>query len=116
MKCGKATAGVCPGSRRCRLAQLHSPGSGASGSPAGMGVSPSSNNGKLGLAILCPITSKIMGYPFEVALGSKGRIAGVVLSDQVISLDWRARDVEFIERVPANVVAQVLGRLATLIQ
>ena len=46
-------------------------------------LSPSAYNGKVGLAILCPITSKIKGYPFEVMLPDNLAITGAVLSDQV---------------------------------
>ena len=31
-------------------------------------LSPESYNGTVGLAILCPITNKVKGYPFEVAI------------------------------------------------
>ncbi|HTG17989.1 MAG TPA: endoribonuclease MazF, partial [Blastocatellia bacterium] len=54
-------------------------------------VSPGAYNKKVGLAILCPITSQVKGYPFEVALPDDLPIQGVVLSDQAKSLDWRAR-------------------------
>jgi mRNA interferase MazF len=59
-------------------------------------LSPSSYNRKVGLAILCPITSQVKGYPFEVAIGSGSKLGGVILSDQVKSLDWRIRKAEFI--------------------
>ena len=59
-------------------------------------LSPASYNGRVGLAILCPITSRVKGYPFEVALPAEGAVSGVVLSDQVKSLDWRTRGAELI--------------------
>ncbi|HEV2125939.1 MAG TPA: endoribonuclease MazF, partial [Chloroflexota bacterium] len=64
-------------------------------------ISPAVYNGKVGLAIFCPITSQVKGYPFEVPLGG-GSIGGVVLADQVKGLDWRARKAEFAERAPAE--------------
>jgi len=54
-------------------------------------ISPKDYNAKVGLALVCPITSKIKGYPFEVVL-PPGLITGAVLSDQVSSLDWRVRN------------------------
>jgi mRNA interferase MazF len=78
-------------------------------------LSPAAYNGKVGLAILCPITSQAKGYPFEVEITGTASVHGVVLSDQVKSLDWRARQAEVIERVPEGVLEDVLGRLATLL-
>lgn len=78
-------------------------------------LSPAAYNGKVGLAILCPITSQAKGYPFEVEITGTSSVHGVVLSDQVKSLDWRARQAEIIERVPEDVLQDVLGRLGTLL-
>jgi len=71
-------------------------------------------NGKVGLALLCPITSQSKGYPFEVAISTR-KLTGVVLSDQVKSLDWRARQAEMIEHVPDTVVQEVLAKLSALL-
>ena len=78
-------------------------------------ISPRAYNQRVGLAICCPIKSQMKGYPFEVSLGTEGRTRGVVLSDQVKSLDWRARRAEFIECAPAAVTGEVLGKLGTLV-
>lgn len=78
-------------------------------------VSPASYNGKVGLALVCPVTAQIKGYPFEVGLPNGLRTKGVVLADQVKCLDWQARRAEFIEKAPVVVVEQVLARLALLI-
>ena len=78
-------------------------------------VSPGSYNRKVGLALLCPITSQVKGYPFEVTLPAGLEIAGVVLSDQVKSLDWRARNAKFIGKLPHATVAEVLDTLSTLV-
>ncbi len=77
-------------------------------------LSPAAYNGRVGLALLCPVTSQVKGYPFEVPLPDGLPVTGVVLSDQVKSLDWRARHAEVACRLPGPVVAQVLGELATL--
>jgi mRNA interferase MazF len=78
-------------------------------------ISPKAYNGKAGLAIFCPITSQVKGYPFEVAV-TGGTISGVVLADQAKSLDWRARNTAFVEQATEPVVAEVLGKLATLVR
>ncbi len=78
-------------------------------------LSPATYNGRVGLALLCPITSRVKGYPFEVALPPGSAVSGVVLSDQVKSLDWRARKASRIGSVPAEVTTQVLRRVQTLL-
>ena len=54
-------------------------------------VSPAAYNRKVGLALFCPVTGQEKGYPFEVRLPSGLSVGGVVLSDHVKNLDWRAR-------------------------
>lgn len=78
-------------------------------------LSPRSYNGKVGLAIVCPITTRIKGYPFEVVLPEGLPIAGAILSDQVKSLDWRARNAELICRLPDEITSGVLENMATLL-
>jgi mRNA interferase MazF len=78
-------------------------------------LSPASYNGKVGLAIFCPITSQAKGYPFEVVLPKELPIGGVILSDQVKSLDWRSRNTQFACNTPHAVTAEVLQKMATLI-
>ncbi len=78
-------------------------------------LSPASYNGKVGLAILCPITSHVKGYPFEVAIPSGLKIGGVVLADQVKSLNWRVRKAEFICKLPQVATDEVLDKLGTLL-
>lgn len=74
-------------------------------------VSPSTYNNKVGLALVCPITSRVKGYPFEVVLPE----AGVVLADQLRSLDWRSRDAELITKAPTAVVERVLQLVGALL-
>jgi mRNA interferase MazF len=78
-------------------------------------LSPAAYNGRVGLALLCPITSQVKGYPFEVALPEGLPVAGVVLADQVKSLDWKARRCERSCTIPEAIVLQVLRRLNTLL-
>lgn len=78
-------------------------------------LSPSAYNGKVGLAIFCPITSQVKGYPFEVAVPQGLSVSGVVLSDQIKSLDWKVRNAEFVCKLPEGSLAKVLKRLGTLL-
>ena len=78
-------------------------------------VSPKSYNGRVGLAIFCPITSQIKGYPFEVVVPAGLPVTGAILSDQVKSLDWRARNAELICTLPSETISEVLQKLATLL-
>jgi mRNA interferase MazF len=78
-------------------------------------LSPSAYNGRVGLALFCPITSQVKGYPFEIPLPAGSPVSGVVGADQVKSLDWRARKAARIGTVSEEVVAQVLQRLQTLL-
>jgi len=78
-------------------------------------LSPKSYNSKTRLAILCPITSQVKGYPFEVLLPAGLAVAGAILSDQVKSLDWRARKAELICPLPDEIISEVLQKLKTLL-
>ena len=78
-------------------------------------LSPRSYNGKTGLAILCPVTSHIKGYPFEVILPAGLPISGAILSDQVKSLDWRARNAELVCTLPDEIVSEIIQKLGTLL-
>ena len=78
-------------------------------------VSPAVYNKKAGLARFCPITGQVKGYPYEVAIPPGSPVRGVVLSDQIKSLDWRAREVALIGRLPVPVIDLVLAHIRTLI-
>ena len=78
-------------------------------------VSPRAYNARVGLALLCPITSQVKGYPFEVGVPPGLAVSGVVLADQVKSLDWQARKAEFAGALSASALSEVLAKLATLI-
>ncbi len=80
-----------------------------------MVVSPQSYNQKVGLVLLCPITNQRKGYPFEVPLPKGFEVTGVVLADQVKSMDWRARHAEFCCKTPAATVLDVIGKAQTLL-
>jgi mRNA interferase MazF len=78
-------------------------------------LSPEDYNKKTGLAIFCPITNQIKGYPFEVTIPEGLPLKGAILADQVKNLDWRVRNTEFICTLPNEIISEALVRLGTLI-
>jgi len=78
-------------------------------------VSPRAYNQRVLLALVCPVTSQAKGYPFEVVLPAGVKLSGVVLADQIKSLDWRARKAEFVARLPTRTLHEVTQKLWTLI-
>lgn len=78
-------------------------------------LSPTRYNARVSLALLCPVTTQVKGYPFEVVIPSGLPVSGVVMSDQMKSLDWRARQVEYICTLPADTVAEILQKLNALL-
>ncbi len=77
-------------------------------------VSPKEYNEKVGLGLFCPITSKEKGYPFEVKIENK-KIDGVILSDQLKSLDWKSRNAEFIVKAKKEEINEVIEKISVLI-
>ncbi len=77
-------------------------------------ISPKEYNEKVGLAIFCPISSKEKGYPFEVKVNLK-KIEGVILADQVKSLDWKSRNIELISKSTKEELKEVIDKLSLLI-
>ncbi len=78
-------------------------------------VSPQSYNQKVGLVLLCPITNQRKDYPFEVSLPKALKVAGVLLADQIKSMDWRARHAEFWCKAPMAIVLEVIGKAQSLL-
>ncbi len=78
-------------------------------------LSPAEYNRKTSLAIVLPITSQIKGYPWEVRLPEGLDVSGVILADQVRSLDWRARNAAKMSRVPPDVLDEVKRKLNVLL-
>jgi mRNA interferase MazF len=71
-------------------------------------------NRKTGLAVFCPITSQVKGYPFEIKLPAGLPVTGVVLADQVKSLDWQVREAALIKKLPTQIVNEAANLLLTL--
>ena len=78
-------------------------------------VSPQAYNRKTGLALVCPLTTQVKGYPFEVLVPPGQKAKGAILSDQLKSLDWKARHARFIEKAPSDLTAEVLAKAVTLL-
>ncbi len=77
-------------------------------------LSPATYN-KIGLAIVVPITNRVKGYPFEVPMPSGAATTGVILSDAIKSVDWKARTARFIEIIPPGLLRAVQGHLRMLL-
>ncbi len=79
-------------------------------------ISPREYNRRVGLALVCPVTTRVKGYPFEVVLPQALKATGAVLSDQVKSLDWRARKAQYLCSVPREVMDEVVARILALVE
>ncbi|GAB6072090.1 endoribonuclease MazF [Venenivibrio stagnispumantis] len=77
-------------------------------------LSPKDYNEKSELAIFCPITSVSKGYPFEVEINIE-KIKGVILADQVRSLDYKERKAQFIQQAPEDILEKVKDYICLLI-
>lgn len=79
-------------------------------------LSPESYNDKTHLALFCPVTSQVKGYPFETPLPPALPVRGVVLCDRIKSLDWSARKAEFICQLPEDALADVMAKSRALLK
>ena len=78
-------------------------------------LSPASFNRTVGFALFCPVTSSVKSYPFEVRIPAGLKCTGVILSDQIKSLDWRARGVRYIDKLPQPEVNTVRQLIKTIL-
>jgi mRNA interferase MazF len=78
--------------------------------------SPREYNAPSGLALCCPITSRIKGYPFEVPVSPANGLRGVILCDHVRNVDWRARKARFITQASADCLDDVLAKIEALLR
>jgi mRNA interferase MazF len=78
-------------------------------------VSPKAYNEKTGLGLFCPITSKVKDYPFEVNIENR-KINGVVLADQIKSLDWKTRTIELITKVSSDKIDEIINKVSVLLE
>ncbi len=78
-------------------------------------LSPAAYNRKTNLFLACPVTSRIKGYPFEVALPAGVPVSGVILADQIKSLDWKERKAQFAGRTTPEIIDEVVALILPLI-
>ena len=78
-------------------------------------LSPQAYNARVGLALLCPVTPHVKGYPFEVILPSGLPVQGAVLADQAESFDWRAGRAEQVGTLSPALIEEVLGKVRALL-
>lgn len=78
-------------------------------------ISPKLYNEKTGLAIVCPIKTKIKGNPFEVIIPDGLKITGIILSDQIKSINWKIRNAEYVCKISDGKISEVISKLQTLL-
>ncbi len=78
-------------------------------------LSPQAYNARVGLALTCPTTPRVLGYPFEVALPKGFPLQGVILADRALSLDWRALRAQKIGALPAPLIEEILAKSRALL-
>ena len=78
-------------------------------------VSATAYNGRVGLALVCPVTRQAKGYPFEVPLPVSSGLEGVVLADQVKSLDWHRRNAQPVAMLPKRTIEEILEKITLLL-
>lgn len=79
-------------------------------------ISPKIYNSKTKLALFCPITNQIKGYPFEVILPPNMSVTGAIIPDQIKSLDWKRRNAEFIIKAPNQIINETINKFSTLVK
>ena len=86
-----------------------------SGKRPGVVMSSSIYNGKTGMALCCPITSHVKGYPFEVSVPIGVKISGAILADHMRNIDWKTRRAQYLCKLPDNVLEEVTEKILTLL-
>lgn len=79
-------------------------------------LSPREHNVATGLVLACPITNQVKGSPFEVPTSRGARITGVVLANQLRSVDWLERNAEFHSKAPEDLIHEVLARIEAILR
>lgn len=78
-------------------------------------LSPREYNSRSSYCVVCPITSAIKGYPFEVVLPAGLAVTGAVLADQLKSIDRHARRIEVVGQAPKEIVEDVTAKAVALV-
>jgi mRNA interferase MazF len=91
------------------------PGHEQSGRRPGVVMSSSIYNGKTGMALCCPITSHVKGYPFEVLVPAGLKISGAILADHIRNIDWKTRRAKYLYKLPDKALEEVLAKILSLL-
>jgi mRNA interferase MazF len=86
-----------------------------SGRRPGVVISPSIYNGKTEMALCCPVTSQIKGYPFEVLVPAGLKISGAILADHIRNIDWKTRRAEYLCKLPDKAMDEVTEKILSLL-
>lgn len=78
-------------------------------------LSPADYNTRSGLAVVCPITSQVKNYPFEVPLPDGLQVTGVILTDQIKSVAWFERRIVYKDSLPLADFKKVVGNILSLL-
>jgi len=78
-------------------------------------LSPDIYNKASGLCLVCPITSQVKGYPFEVPIEGTKKTTGVVLADQVRSIDWQAKKIKIVDRIQPAALVEIAAKFKPLV-
>lgn len=79
-------------------------------------LSPLEFNVGTGLMLVCPITNQVTGGAFEVMVPRGAKITGAILSHQLRSVDWIARNARFHSKAPEATVLEVLARIEAILE
>ena len=77
-------------------------------------ISPQIFNKKTGMTIVCPITSRIKNYSFEVPVEG-GKIGGVILVDHLKSIDWKVRRAKKVDQISEDNLNKVIRKLKLIL-
>lgn len=85
------------------------------GNRPGIVLSPKAFNEATGFVAICPITNTVRGWGYEVKLPDGLAFQGVILTDQVKNLDWKARNLQIKGQAPAEIVSDCLAKIHTFL-
>ena len=72
-------------------------------------------NQHLGLAFACPITNTQRDFPFHIQIESEN-ITGYIMGEQMKSIDYKSRNIKFIEKADQKTISKILGIIDSIIQ
>ena len=82
----------------------------------GLIISNKDYHKRTGLAMVCPITSTVTGFPMHVVLDERTSTSGEIMCEQVKSLDLSARQAEYVEFLPDDLIDEVIDLICSFIE